>query len=175
MMKFDPLWKTFRHPWCTVLHCIIKFQAELAHKFVQRLPRHDLKHNEDFLKRVPKSHFYHLTAVEELMKSRGVLKNRYDYIVGYLQARVVTSGGQWCLAPTLYRCSNLMDSVKLQYWCKFPISRNFLQLLCLNKLSIPTSMRNLVTSKRLITFHERAPFRSLPALTHFYSFAVNFK
>nr|XP_026696364.1 uncharacterized protein LOC100186165 isoform X2 [Ciona intestinalis] len=53
-------------------------KAKLAHKLIHRLPKHNLRNDREFLQKVPKSRFYHLLAVEDLMKSRGLLKHKYE-------------------------------------------------------------------------------------------------
>ena len=64
--------------------CLIKnitLQVKKAHHIVHRLPKVILKNDTDYLRQVPKSRYYHLIGVEELMKNRGMLKQKYFLFV----------------------------------------------------------------------------------------------
>ncbi|CAK8683466.1 unnamed protein product [Clavelina lepadiformis] len=55
-----------------------KRKVKEAHVTSRRLPKHVLKNDIEFLRNIPKSHYYHLVAVEKLMKSRGLLQQRFE-------------------------------------------------------------------------------------------------
>nr|CAB3262986.1 uncharacterized protein LOC100186165 [Phallusia mammillata] len=72
-----------------------------SHKIVKKLPRHKLTNDDNFLRKVPKSHFYHLTAVENLMKSRGLLKHRHEIDEFWNKAKADESFWKKHIPPTV--------------------------------------------------------------------------